>query len=344
MARGSVGVRRGSVRALVASLAAVAASLLGPGDAHAQAPTDQDKAAATALFDQAKALLAGGNVREACGKLEESRRLAPLPGTVLNLAACHEREGLTASAVAEFREARAMAERDGRADRVAFADEHLRAIEPHLSLLVIVVPTTADLPELVVARDGVQLGRPAWGTPIPVDPGTHVVEASAPGKKAERIEITVKADGDRQTATLVPLEDVTPAAPTPPPPPPPAAIAPAPPPAPRAVEVPAPRQGLSTRRVWALVVSGAGLAAAGVGAGFGVDAISKHGAPGATCNANPCSQTSKDLNGWAGRSADFSTGFFVGAAVAVGVGAFLWFGDSVAVSPGVGRLDVVGRF
>src|SRR5580704_16380113 len=81
-----------------------------PASPPAPAPTDQDKAAATALFDDARKLLADGKVAEACRKLEESRRLDPLPGTVLNLATCHEREGLAASAVAEFYEARAMAE------------------------------------------------------------------------------------------------------------------------------------------------------------------------------------------------------------------------------------------
>src|SRR5271154_446464 len=111
--------------------------------AQGPVPTDQDKAAATALFDEAKSLLAAGRVGEACRKLEESRRLDPLPGTILNLGACHEREGLTASAAAEFREARAMAERDHRDYRVSFADEHLRALEPSLSMLVIVVGDNA---------------------------------------------------------------------------------------------------------------------------------------------------------------------------------------------------------
>ena len=98
-------------------------------------PTDQDKALASMLYDEAKALLAADKVGEACRKLEESRRLDPLPGTVLNLAACHEREGLAASAMAEFREARALAERDHRDDRVAFADEHLKALAEYLSSL-----------------------------------------------------------------------------------------------------------------------------------------------------------------------------------------------------------------
>ena len=84
----------------------------------------------------------------------------------------------------------------------------------------------------------------------------------------------------------------------------------------------------------------------GVGAGsvLGIIAIDKHHADGATCTTSPCSQTSKTLNGQAGTAADASTVAFSVGLVALGVGAFLWFGDSVAVAPGVGRLDVSGRF
>jgi hypothetical protein len=270
-------------------------------------------------------------VGEACRKLEESRRLDPLPGTILNLAACHEREGLTASALAEFREARAMADRDGRADRVAYADEHLRALEPRLSKLVIVVPPAADLADLAITRDGALLGRAAWGTPIPVDPGPHVVVATAAGRTAERIELTVKPEGDSQTATLAPLVEVAPSPPPAPPPSPAPAAAPSPAPVP---PPPPATHGLSTQRVLALVAAGAGVAAVGVGAGFGLNAIAKNG-------ASPQTPTT---HGQAGESADLSTAFFIGGAVALAAGATLWFTDSVAVTPGVGRLDVVGRF
>ncbi|MGA3123434.1 MAG: Tex-like N-terminal domain-containing protein, partial [Polyangiaceae bacterium] len=102
---------------------------IGAASARAWAdPTDQDKALATSLYDEGRALFSQNKVSEACRKLEESQRLVPAHGTLLNLAACHEREGLAASAMAEFREARELAERDHDSDRVAFADEHLKAL------------------------------------------------------------------------------------------------------------------------------------------------------------------------------------------------------------------------
>jgi hypothetical protein len=287
------------------------------------------------LFDEARALLAAGKVGEACRKLEESRRLDPVPGTILNLASCHEREGLTASAMAGFREARRMAERDHRDDRVAFAEEHMKALEPHLSMLVIVVGPDADRPELSVTRDGIALGRAAWGTRIPVDPGAHVIEASAPGKARRRIEVRVGPDGDVQTATLPALEDE---APPPPPPavvtPPPATVMLPPPPPP---ESPPPARGLSSRRVWALTSAGVGVLGVGAGTVLGIRAISLHNDPNAPGNTS--------LNNQAKFAADASTVTFAVGLVGLGLGAFLWLGDSsVTVSAGVASVAVSGRF
>jgi hypothetical protein len=173
-------------------------------------PTDQDNALALKLFDEGRALLAAGKVADACPKLEESWRLNPLPGTLLNLAVCHEQEGRTASAVAEFRQARALAERDRRDDRLSLADQHLHAIEGKVSTLVIVVGPDADRPDLSISRDGTAVGRTVWGSRIPMDPGDHVVEASAPNKKAWKAIVKVAPDGDVQTVTLKPLEDAEP--------------------------------------------------------------------------------------------------------------------------------------
>jgi hypothetical protein len=330
------------------ALASLVTSLVS-APARAQ-PTDQDTTLALRLFDEGRALLAAGKVDEACPKLEESRRLDPLPGTLLNVAVCHEMQGRTATAVAEFREARALAERDHRDDRVALADQHLQALDGKVSSLVIVVPPAAALPDLSVTSDGMSIGRAAWGARIPVDPGLHTIEASAPTKKAWKLVITVAPNGDVQTATLTPLDDAAP---------PPAA-------APLAIAqvsaapsvAPAPssdRRGLSTRRTVALVTTGAAVVAAGVGTYFGVKAVSKHDDPAATCTLQPCT-VAVALNSDAKSAADASTVSFAVALVALGTGAFLWFGDTsgrgdkatIAVTPNVawGRagLDVGGRF
>jgi hypothetical protein len=322
------------------------ALLSGAASARAQParparPGDEDKALAATLFDEGHALLSQGEVPAACRKLEESQRLDPLPGTILNLAACHEREGLTASAMAEFREARALAERDHRGDRVAYADEHLRSIERRLSRLLIVVPPSADLHDLTITRDGVAIGRAAWGERIPVNPGAHVIEATAPHKQSLRVEVSVGPDADVQTVTIPALQDAPVGAPPRVLASPVTASA-----APPSLEHPAPERerGLSKRRQWALVAAGTGVAGIVTGSVAGLGAIAKHDAPGAVCTGTPC-PAAVGLNGEAGFAADVSTASFAVGLVGLGLGAFLWFGDTgVGVLPGVGTVHVGGRF
>src|SRR5580704_16244195 len=306
-------------------------------------PTDQDNALALKLFDEGRSLLAAGKVAEACRKLEESWRIDPLPGTLLNLAVCHEQEGRTASAVVEFRQARALAERDHRDDRLSLADQHLHAIESKVSSLVIVVSPDADRPDLSISRDGTAVGRTVWGSRIPMDPGEHVVEASAPNKKPWKAVVKVAPDGDVQTVTLSALED---AEPVPAPSPPPASVALPPPLPPPTAVVPSEHHGISTRKTVGLVSVAAGVAGVGIGSYFGVLAIQKHGDPGATCMTTPCPE-STSLYNQAGTAADISTVAFAAGLVALGVGAFLWLGDSSGRSdkpPSMSSVSVVPSF
>jgi hypothetical protein len=322
--------------------------------AHAQV-SDEDKALSLQLFDEGRQLLGAGKIDEACRKLEESRRLDPLPGTLLNVAVCHEQQGRTATAVAEFREAKALAERDHRDDRVALADQHLRSLDGKVSSVVIVVPPEADRPDLSITRDATPVGRTAWGTRLPVDPGPHTIEASATNKKPWKVVLTVGPNGDVQTATLAPLEDgpapetATPIV-VPMPAAPPAPIAPALAPAP-----PPEHHGLSTRRTIALVAGGVGVVAAGVGTYFGIRAISKHDDPAATCTLQPCTAATT-LNGDAKTAADASTLSFGIAIAAIVAGGVLWLTDTsgkgdhaaIHVTPevawGRGSIDVGGSF
>lgn len=332
-----------------AALAAASAVLAVSSPARAE-PTGPEKALATTLFNEAKALLADERIPEACRKLEESRRLDPLPGTILNLAVCHEKEGLLASAFAEFREARALAERDRRDDRVALADEHLAAIAPRISQLVVVVEPSAEHAELRITCDATVLGRPAWGTRIPMDPGEHVIVASAPGKRASRSVVQIGRDADVQTVSIAALEDEPPAPALPAEP---AAVpAPVPAPADAAAGGEAP-SGLSTRRTIALATAGIGVVGLGLGSYFGLRAIDKHGDPAATCTTAPCSSESLSLNDDAKAAADAATVSFTIGLVALGAAAFLWFGDSptrptktarALPTLGLGRAGVQGRF
>jgi hypothetical protein len=197
--------RLGTKKGMAAGLA-----LLGmlPSQRAAADPSASDRSMATQLFKEGRTLLDTGRVAQACRKLEESQRLDPGGGTLLNVALCHEREGLTATAWVEFTEALGLAKRDDRPQRIEFARAHIAQLEPELSRLTIQVPAATDVPDLEIKRDGSVLGRAARDSPIPVDPGDHVIEASAPGKIAWRQSVVVGSHGDSKTVIVPALDEV----------------------------------------------------------------------------------------------------------------------------------------
>jgi hypothetical protein len=183
---------------------------------HAQA--GNDSAAARALFTEGRKLSSEGKWQEACPKFEESLKLFPGTGTRFNLADCWEHIGRTASAWSAFLDVAAEAKAAGQADREQASRERAAALAAKVPRLVIEV--TAPEPGLTVQRNGVAVGDVSWGTPLPVDPGTITVQASAPGKKTWSQPIEVSA-GNTATLRIPALEaTATEAAPAPAAPPP----------------------------------------------------------------------------------------------------------------------------
>lgn len=155
---------------------ALASATLG-GTAFA----DDKRARAQQLFDSALADAEHGDFAHACPKFLASQEADPKTSTLLNLGNCYEKNGQTASAWGAFREAEGMAQKAGRADWSAAAHARAEALEPKLLRLTIDVSDAAKVPGLVVTRDGARLSPAELGIAIPVDPGDHVVAASADG-------------------------------------------------------------------------------------------------------------------------------------------------------------------
>jgi hypothetical protein len=200
--RDGPGERRAVLPVVLALLALPGRPALGAGRDH-----DADVALAEALFQEGRRLLENGDAATACPKLAESLRLDEATGTLLALAMCHEFEGRLASAWAEYAEVIVRAQREGRPDREQAARRSVRALEPRLSTLTVEVPDAAAAVDgLRVERDGVALAAPAWSTAVPVDPGPHVVGASAPGRRPWSAALQIGAVADR-TAVTVPVLD-----------------------------------------------------------------------------------------------------------------------------------------
>lgn len=157
-------------------------------------------APAQALFEEGRRLMKAEKFDQACDKFRESQRLDPGAGTLLNLAICYEKSGKTASAWATYQEAVFASEQSNRKDWAKRARSEVEALRPLLSSLTIEVPPSSMVNGLVVERDDVVVAPAEWGTAIPVDPGVHVVKAHAPGHRAQSWTVTV--EGDRQSIRL----------------------------------------------------------------------------------------------------------------------------------------------
>ncbi len=142
---------------------------------------ENDEAGARVLFAEGRKLVDAGDYALACAKFEDSFRLDPGIGTNFNLADCLEHIGRTASAWTRFLEVAAATRAAGQPERERVARARASALEPKLARLTVAVST--PVPGLVVARDGVSIKPAAWGSSVPIDPGEHLVEATAPGKE-----------------------------------------------------------------------------------------------------------------------------------------------------------------
>jgi hypothetical protein len=138
--------------------------------------------------------MAANRAAAACEKFAASLRLEPTIGTQLNLAVCYEKIGRTASAWAHFAELQTTARRAGQEPRADFAKKKAEALAPRLSKLRVTVGERR--PGLAITFGGAPLAESAWGSLVPVDPGEHVLAASAPGRKPWSQKISVGANAD----------------------------------------------------------------------------------------------------------------------------------------------------
>lgn len=290
-----------------------------PRAALAQA-TQDDKASAEALYEAGKALLRT-DVAAACEKFRASQELDPGVGTLLHLGACYEKLGRVASAWASFLEAASYARRSGQPDREKTATARAEKLDARLPKLVIDVSKSgAATPE--VTRDAKPVVSALLGVPIPLDPGSHVIAVSAPGKVTWQTTVQV-VEGRTDTLVVPTLESSPSAEPVAPPP----APVVSPPPAPRAPEPP-PRKaesGLSTRAKVGIGLGVAGGVSVIVGSFFGLRAMSKWDDSKAHCLELACDQAGVDLASSARVSGNVSTALFAVGAVALGTGAVLFF-------------------
>jgi hypothetical protein len=334
----------GRWRARAATLGAVV-TIVGAAATTARAQSSGDQAAAEALFKQGRDLMASGHLAEACPKLAESQRLDPGTGTLLNLATCYERNGQVASAWVTYKEAATAAQNGDQTERAQLARRKAAELEPRLSMLTIVVPATADRPDLQIRRDGQPIGRPGWGVPIPVDPGVHTIEASAAGRKPWLGQASVEGAAAQASVEVPPLAELPTEAPQTAPSPPQTAAAVLPPPA--AVVVPPPPDSAhaQAQRTIGLVTGAVGIAGLVVGATFGLiaradnDDAKRNCPTDSTCNQDGLASSTSALHAATASNVAFIAG---GALTAAGLVLYLTAPRDAASSGALALSPVVG--
>jgi hypothetical protein len=301
--------------AAVLILALLPAPLYAAGDEARASGAGRNPAAAQALFEEAQRGVSAADYEQACPKFKASYELDPAGGTLLNLADCLEKQGRTASAWSAFKDALVVAQRDGRAERVEYAQQHIRALEVKLSYLTVEVPASSSVGQLAVQVDGTPLAAAAWGTALPLDPGEHLLRAEAPGFEPLEQRLTIGGAGAREIFALPALRadrSQTTASP--------------------ADEAPPPMADTEPRhpaRTWAWVAGGVGVAALGVGSYFGVKAFARWDDRNAAC-VGGCTPAARVAGDDASQAATIATAGVGAGVVLLGAATVLFFYSSDA--------------
>lgn len=296
--------RRRAVRLLLATC-------LGSVPAAA-APSAADKAAAEALFQEAQSLMAAGNVSAACGKFESSYSLDPGLGAKLYLADCYDRSGKSASAWALFKEAHAIAQNTGQADREKSASERAQDLEQRLSRLEIRVPVEGLPPNVELTLNGSPIPNASLGSALPVDPGTQTIVVRADGYQPRTVSIDVPV-GPVTKSLDIPALEREPKRPAPA-----AAITDTPP--------PVTGSDGNVQRVLGFAAGGLGLVSLGASGFFAYRASSLDNDSRANCltnDPNACTSEGASQREDARASGNLATGTFIAGAVLTGAGLVL---------------------
>ena len=156
-----------------------------------------DPGRAEALFQEARDAMKKGDYVAACPKFAASQRVAPALGTLLNLALCDEKLGLTATATLQFDQFLERAAADD--ERRALVVDHVAGLRPRAPRLILRL--VGDAAGFRVALDGRSLSPEEMARPILLDPGLHALATSAPGGPWKEALIAV-SDGQEEVRTL----------------------------------------------------------------------------------------------------------------------------------------------
>ncbi len=171
--------------------------------ASAFAGPAEDKATARELAKEGIAAGQAGDCATATDRLERAESLFHAPPHLQHLARCYTKVGRLVDATETWRkltlETPSPTAPQVFKDAYAEASEELPKLEPRLARLTL--KTTATYPGLAVEVDGKTWPTAAIGVPRVMDPGKHVIRASATGFKTSEQTLTL-AEGKSEAMTI----------------------------------------------------------------------------------------------------------------------------------------------
>lgn len=284
--------------------------------------------AAEKLFREGRAAMTAGNFAAACPKFEESQRIEPAPGTLMNLADCEEHLGQIVQARNDFALAASGFPRDD--PRRPFVLQHASDLEKRFAHLALRLAPGGPA-GTTVRRANVIVDPASLGVAVDVDPGEQRVVVSAPGHVDRAYEVRLGEGESKELAVEVGALEPTKTI----------------------VKTLVYANHTSPKRVAGVVVGLAGLAAVGVGVGTGIVAMGDANDVRAHCNAiGICDERGAGAAAEGRVVAPLTTGLLIGGGGFVLAGVMLLWASaghsSTTVTPMIGRdgggIAVTGAF
>jgi hypothetical protein len=180
--------------------------LLQTTPASAQTVKPKPKTMGELLLEEADKLMLRQNFKDACPKLEEVARLVPNGiGTRQALGDCYVGLAQPARAWAQYNYAHmlAVSKGDPRAAELRQAITELTPRLNNLPTVAIQVPqATRNVAGLSLTWDAIPQDTSTSRLLIPVDQGTHIIEATAPGRQTWNRPVRISSNS-RQVAVVV---------------------------------------------------------------------------------------------------------------------------------------------
>lgn len=282
--------------ALAVGCALVVAARIASADATSQQ--------ADRIFDEGKRLFERGDFALACGRFEASLALQPGIGARLWLADCYENLGRNASAQRQFRLAEDEA-RNTSDKRESIAARRAEQLEPRVIKISVHIESPKDNQRVEV--DGAPLKASDPESPIKIDPGRHLVTATAPGYVSW--QLTFDADAPERVATVIvpELAPVVRASPQ------------------ESAQGPTHSSPVPVMRTTGVIVAGAGAVGIAVGSVFAILAIRDHSRSKDGCDANFCTAEAHSQGVSALHEANTATAAFITGGTLLAAGAALFF-------------------